>query len=274
MCRCRLAGALLVVASFHVVAASRPQQEAVPQETYDKMMRELSEYKDRARKYKTENEELKKDNKGLFDLEDKNQHMQKDINDIKEMLHGIPSSFMHAGYGGVPAYQPVSENSFSPGLPSSMFGPPSAQSFIQGGAGNANGGHAGSSSGKLNHNNYGASYRHHENFDSFLSHMETRQRNEDLDRALQTLRSALGDGSGNGELARDETQALESASQVHNGVGEWDAVSQQTMEAAPLMAKAVEAAAGSLSREHENLATEVREHGQGVLQKFTPDESS
>lgn len=251
---------LLGVAPLLLAGSSRPQEgSALSQDEVSKMMQELE-------RYKAENAELKQSN---TDLEEKSFHMYK-------MSHGLPihehkaplqagSSFMQTNLppqtGGFPQYSgvlPVAEYGAPPGLnvgmPSAFFGPPTAaamqeQSLLQSRMSGFNSISMGAGSGLKR--NRAAS--RHENFDSFLTHMETRQRNEDIEKALGTLRGALGDGSGNGELPSHMSQALQSADQVQEGVGAWQGVSKETMEAAPAMANAVQEAAASLEGEHNSL---------------------
>lgn len=275
---------LWLAAFARMATTSRPQEgnSQDDQDEFHKMMEKLE-------KYKAENEKLKADN---VDLEDKTWHMYMMEHGGKESQdRHVPASLVQTApwalpalaAGGLPtyaAYQPVAENSLSPErLSPSVFGPPPAwwkkeQSLLQNGMSSLNSGSAGLGSGgsKQNHANYVQSKRH-DSFDAFLSQMETRRRNEDIDRALNDLRGAFGDGSGNGgELLKDESQAEDAAEQVHTGVGEWNGVSKQTMEAAPEMARAVQAVAKHLESEHESLATKVRHDGQQQLEKF--DESS
>jgi len=260
--------------SLLLASASRPQ-EGLPHDDYAKMIKELA-------RVKAENAALQQDNN---DLEDKSFHMYKLSHGLAVHDHNQePSSLMQAahypaqggGFPGYSGYMPVSDYGTAPGfgagLAPAFFGPPSAaamqeQSLLQ----NSAVGFNSAGMAQAHHANYASAGRH-EHFDAFLTHMETRQRDEDIEKALKTLKVALGDGTGNGKLPEDMNQAVQSAESVHEGVGEWEGVSKQTMEAAPAMARAVAAAASDLGEEHENIARKVYQHGQESLAKFQEED--
>lgn len=259
--------------------ASRPQEGLRQDGEFEKMMAELE-------KYKAENVELKQNND---DLEEHSfqmyrashglpTHERKEPSSLMQTAHWSPQSAgMQAGFAGYSGYMPVSDYGTPPGFtpPSRFFGPPSAaamqeQSLLQSGLTSSAGSSGGLGSFQQtlqSHTGHSASYRH-ENFDAFLSHMETRQRDDEISRSLRTLRTALGDGSGNGQLPSTMTQASQSAHQVHENVGEWQGISKETMAAAPVMAEAVQYATTELEKAHNNLADQVRAHASDSLQKF------
>lgn len=258
------------MASLQLAAGSRPQEgEAGAQESQlGKMMEKLE-------KFKAENEALKAYNS---DLELNNFKMYTVAHQKKEPAPALVETMPGAGsplYST--GYQPVADYGFGP--PPALFGPASAQawepkeqSLLQNNAASFNAGGAALSSSR-ERANYASASRH-EHFDTFLSHMETRQRNDDIARALNTLQSALGDGSGNGKLAKDMTQAVDDAEQVQSKIGEWDGISKKTMAVAPEMAQAVQESAEILKKEHESLSSQVSQHGRNVLEKFDQLEGS
>jgi hypothetical protein len=84
-------------------------------------------------------------------------------------------------------------------------------------------------------------------------HVEKRQREDDIQEALRTLEGALGDGSGTGQLAEDQTQAEKAADDAHKGIGMWQGVCRKTMAIAPVMAHAVDEVVDNLKAEHEKV---------------------
>jgi len=181
------------------------------------------------------------------------------------------------GYPGYPGYAAIPAG-YGMVLPPAMAGPPPAQlympqdqaSLLQSGMGSV----SQSQSQSQSHFNYGLNeelaFKHHENMDSYQKHVEIRERNEDIDKALGTLKGIFGDGSaeGGGALLKDEAQASQNAETVYGGVQEWTRVSAKTMEAAPAMETAAKAAAEHLASAHKSLAGQVEQHGHRATQRW------
>lgn len=190
-----------------------------------------------------------------------------------------------AGYGGIPVPQPGFAS------PVSLFGPSAAwpvqeQSLLQSSMApqfegplsgglqsllqSSNAQSAQQSQGSAQHAkvNFALAQRH-DSFDTFMAHVEERQRKEDAGKALNVLRSAFVGRSGNdGKLFVDDAAAKKSADEVSKGVGEWKGISEQTMQAAPTMALAVKAASKTLRTEHARLRDEVHRDGTGASKKL------
>jgi len=178
------------------------------------------------------------------------------------------------GYPGYPGYAAIPAAYGMVPVAPAMAGPPPAQLYMPQEQASLLQSGMGSISQSQSHFNYGLKeeleFKHHENMDAYQKNVEIRERNEDIDKALGTLKGIFGDGSaaGGGELLKDEAQASQNAESVYTGVHEWTQVSAKTMEAAPAMETAAKAVAEHLASAHESLAGQVSQHGHRAAQTW------